>query len=77
MTSEELGSLEAYIKHIVPEKSVCVVQIPEDQLEVCAKSLEYLNQTTLSLYSILFVACPLNAKLTVIPPHSEVSLGNV
>lgn len=68
-------SLEKYIRTIIPEYSVVLVHCPKSGLEQCAKSLQILNDNLIHM-RIVFVACPDNMKVTVIPGQSQVSLEN-
>jgi len=76
MTSEELKALQEYVKVVATENSIVLVQIPEDKLEELSRSLTHLNNTFGPRFNIIFVGCPMNVKLTVIPAHSEVKLEN-
>lgn len=66
-------ALEKYIRTIIPEYSVVLIHCPQSDLEQVAKSLGQLNENLLHM-RIVFVACPENMKVTVIPGKSEVSL---
>ncbi len=68
-------TLVTYVRTIVPEYSVCLVQCPEDKIEEIAKSLETLNHNLLHM-RIVFVACPIDMKITVIPCKSEVTFDD-
>lgn len=75
MNDDEIKALETYVKTIVPANSCCLVQVPENEVQQCAESLNRLNEVLCHL-GIILIACPLTAKLTVIPQGSEVNLEN-
>lgn len=74
MTLEELKALETYATTVATENSVVLIQVPPEELENYASGLNYMNDQFSKRFNIVFIPCPNNVKITVIPAHSEVSL---
>lgn len=71
ITAEELEQL---VKIIVPYKSVVLVQVPDEKYSETSIALYELSEG-LSDLNIVFLACPMDLKMTVVPQGSDIVMA--